>query len=92
MIREIIAIVGVNEDAVDEAPGFLFEEKIDGSGLSLDSWAIVDHDDENEWEQYLRYLVGWAIAHHYEEYKGMSPACYDEWKDCGADTYENTAL
>lgn len=33
----------------------------------------------NDWERYIQYLISWAKDHKDEEYKGMSPACYDEF-------------
>lgn len=33
------------------------------------------------WSNYIEYLKDWARQHEEEEYKGMSPACYDEFLD-----------
>ena len=91
--REFIAILGYDEDTAsrygetnghDEAdPGDFLEREfgwLEQSGISLDNWALVDYDVR--WEQYLKYLVRWAIDHGGDEYEGMSPASYDEWRDC----------
>lgn len=91
--REFIAILGFDEDAAsrydetnghgETTPGDFLEREfgwLEQSGISLDNWALVDYDVQ--WEQYLRYLVQWALNHHSDEYEGMSPVCYDEWRDC----------
>ena len=88
--REFIAIIGFDENTAiryDEVNGHeetepmsFFEREfgwLDQSGLSLESALLVDFDDT--WDQYLRYLTAWAIDHSSDEYKGMSPAGYDEW-------------
>lgn len=91
--REFIAILGFDEDVAsryDETngheetdPGDFLEREfgwLEQSGVSLGNWALVDGDVR--WERYLRYLVQWAIDHNSDEYEGMSPACYDEWRCC----------
>ena len=83
--REFIAILRYDEtDSPKEtAPGEFLEREfgwLEQSGISLESWALVD--DDVRWECFLRYLVQWAIDHNSDEYSGMSPASYDEWKSC----------
>ena len=94
--REFIAILGFDEDTAsrygetnghdETTPGDFLEREFswsEQSGVSLGDWALVDGDVK--WEQYLRYLVQWAINHNSDEYVGMSPVCYDEWCDCGGE-------
>lgn len=35
----------------------------------------------NNWAKYIAYLKSWIEAHKDEEYEGMSPAEYNEWRD-----------
>lgn len=92
-LREFVAILSLDEDVAsrysevngleDCTPGDYLEKEIgwvNYSGISLSDWALVDEDVS--WEEYLRYLVQWAIDHHDAEHEGMSPASYDEWRVC----------
>ena len=99
-MREFIATLGFDEDVVSEycetngidendvSPGDFLEQEfnwVKDSGISLENWALVDEDVS--WEQYLRYIVGWAISHNNPtEYEGFYPLKYDEWKK--ASSYE----
>ena len=91
--REFVAIIGFDEDVAsrydetngynETAPGDFLEREfgwLEQSGISLEGWALVDADVR--WERYLRYLVQWAIDHNSDEFRGMSPSCYDEWRSC----------
>lgn len=33
------------------------------------------------WKEYCNYLIDWVADHSDLTCDGMSPACYDEWKD-----------
>lgn len=90
--REFITIIGYDENIAtgfdnsngheDTAPGEFLEREfgwLEQSGLSLEDWALADGDVL--WERYLLYLVQWAIEHNSDEYQGMSPACFDEWRE-----------
>lgn len=33
------------------------------------------------WVDYIEYLKQWAEDHKGDEFRGMSPACWDEWLD-----------
>ena len=35
----------------------------------------------NHWNEYIDYLRNWAETHSDETFAGMSPACFDEWRD-----------
>ena len=35
----------------------------------------------NYWNEYIDYLRNWAETHSDETFAGMSPACFDEWRD-----------
>lgn len=91
--REFVAILGYDEGAAsryeetnglgDTSPGDFLEREfgwVEQSGISLSEWALVDGDVK--WERYIRYLVEWAISHSSDEYEGMTPASYDEWRAC----------
>lgn len=36
---------------------------------------------QNIWANYLKYLNQWVDEHTEGEFYGMSPACFDEWKE-----------
>lgn len=46
-------------------------------GVGDDEYEFGDSD----WNRYCLYLIRWANDHGGPEYEGMSPACYDEWRD-----------
>lgn len=92
--REIFALIKVDEDVEvrsmetnglpDCGCGEHFEREfgwLEDSGFCLEDWVIKDGDENEEWQRYLNYLADWIFSHIGEENKGMSPACYDEWKD-----------
>ena len=35
----------------------------------------------SDWEKYIEYLKNWAEEHKGDEFKGMSPAGYNEWQN-----------
>ena len=78
--RNFIAIISYDEDPATElAPGEYLEQEfgwLQQSGFKLSDWALVDHDVL--WEQYLRYLVKWAIEHSAEICTG--PLSFCEWR------------
>ena len=89
-MREFVAVIEFDEDIAsiynevnghgDPAPGEMLEREfgwLEQSGISLKEWALTDFDVR--WEQYIRYLVGWAIDHSSPDYEGETPASYDEW-------------
>lgn len=85
--RQIVNIVSVDEEIDMDGPGDCFEKemkKLESKGFYLENWAITDVDIE--WEAYLNYLVDWAINHTDPGYEGMSPASYNEWRDCEYET------
>lgn len=76
--REFIAIIGLEQDDPEITPGELLEMEFGRMrGITLEDWAIVDQDVL--WEQYLRYLVDWAISHSGDEEVGASLATYKAW-------------
>lgn len=44
-------------------------------------------EDKIQWNHYLKYLLQWANDHSDMKYKGMSPACFDEFCDNDDDDY-----
>ena len=87
MEREIYAKIIVDDDrAVAEDKGTLdyFETEfgwLNDSGIALEHSAVLDEDSTDEWERYCKYLFEWTINHLSDDNKGMSPACFDEWRD-----------
>ena len=87
MSREFIAIIGLDEGKImecigndDITPGEFLESEFGimlQSGITLENWALVDFDVQ--WEQYLRYLVDWAIFHSSDDAIGKSPMSYKLW-------------
>ena len=88
--REFIAIIGLDEEKAsgyiknfyddDITPGDFLEKEfgwIEQSGISLENWALIDFDVQ--WEQYIRYLVNWAISHSSNEEIEKSPMSYKVW-------------
>ena len=89
--RKFIALLNFDEDIAsryDEvnggeytAPGDFLEHEFEWlreSGITLEDWALID---DSPWEQYIQYLIQWVLDHSSEEYEGMRPLLYDEWKD-----------
>lgn len=56
--------------------------------LNLNSFLAVSYEDdgvfENDesWDGYIKYLHKWAVEHTDGEFKGCSPAFYQEWEHC----------
>ena len=47
----------------------------------LENAIILDKDSDSVHKRYLNYLMSWIADHHEDEFKGCSPACFDEWLD-----------
>ena len=66
----------------ETSPGENLEREfkwLEGSGLNLDCWALVDFDDE--WDSYLMYVVDWVFDHHIVPVQAdIAPMSYSEWK------------
>lgn len=85
--REFIAIIGLDEEKMitysgnnDVSPGDFLEQEfgwMGQSGITLENWALIDFDVQ--WEQYLRYLVNWAISHSSDDEIGKLPMSYKVW-------------
>lgn len=91
--REFVAILGFDEDVAsrydevnghEEIPPVESLERefgwIEQSGICLEGCALVDSDVR--WERYITYLVQWAIDHSSPDYEGMTPASFNEWRNC----------
>lgn len=52
------------------------------SGLYLEEWALADQENSSQWSRYIGYIMSWAMTHAGNAYEGMTPACFDEWRDC----------
>jgi len=87
MKREVYAKIIVDDDrAIKKGMGTLdyFEKefgRLNQSGITLEYGAILDEDSTDEWERYCKYLLDWTINHMSDYNKGMSPACFDEWRE-----------
>ena len=84
--RLIAAIISVDDsEAIKEDLGTIdYLEKefrwLDDSKIFLDRCMLAEEDSTDEWERYINYLVNWAFDHYGEEFKGCSPACFNEWR------------
>ena len=89
MNRKIFAVINIDEKLAESsdcnyAPGSYLEKNFEclkKRGIKLFNWMVSDDDDVIRWSRYIDYLIEWAFEHYFEEYEGMSPACYDEWCD-----------
>lgn len=87
MQREVYAKIIVDDDrAIAEDKGtidYLETEFgwMNDSGVILEYAAVLDEDSTDEWERYCKYLMEWTIGHMSNYNKGMSPVCFDEWRD-----------
>lgn len=48
-------------------------------GVEYEASAVLNVDTVHK--AYLQYLSRWIFDHYEEEFKGCSPACFDEWLD-----------
>ena len=48
-------------------------------GVEYEASAILNADTVHK--AYLQYLSRWIFDHYEDEFKGCSPACFDEWLD-----------
>lgn len=85
MKRTVMAIVEVEDNVNDGQVLDTFEKSLDQSNCNIDNAMILDKDSDSAHERYLNYLMNWIADHHEEEFKGCSPAGFDEfedWEDC----------
>ena len=81
MKRTVMAIIEV-EDSVNNGQVLdTFEKSLDQSNCKIENAIILDKDSDSAHERYLNYLMNWIADHHEDEFKGCSPACFDEWLD-----------
>ena len=59
---------------------YLEHEMLELCGVTMAEGFIADFDDTSEWQRYLNYLADWVFSHIGEEFAGMSPVCFDEWR------------
>jgi len=82
--RTFVAIINYQEEPTAELPPIEMLEHefgwLEQSGMRLTNCALLD-DYDVRWERYLLFLVQWAIDHNSDEYEGMSPPSYDEWRN-----------
>lgn len=93
--RKICAMIDVdNEKSFEGINGgpieYLQKEAgwLEQSGVYLKDAFILD-DDDDEWFRYINYLTEWAFSHNSEDFAGMSPAGFEEWRNNEA--VDNTA-
>ena len=48
-------------------------------GVEYEASAVLNADTVHK--AYLQYLSRWIFEHYEDEFKGCSPACFDEWLD-----------
>ena len=81
MKRTVMAIIEV-EDSVNNGQVLdTFEKSLDQSNCHIENAIVLDKDSDSAHERYLNYLMSWIADHHEDEFKGCSPACFDEWLD-----------
>ena len=81
MKRTVMAIIEV-EDSVNNGQVLdTFEKSLDQSNCNIENAIVLDKDSDSVHERYLNYLMSWIADHHEDEFKGCSPACFDEWLD-----------
>ena len=81
MKRTVMAIIEV-EDSVNNGQVLdTFEKSLDQSNCNIENAIVLDKDSDSTHERYLNYLMSWIADHHEDEFKGCSPACFDEWLD-----------
>ena len=69
-IRANLGTIDYLENQIHRIQGF----------VELGDAILVDHDSDSQWERYIDYLCNWALSHNDEEYAGMSPASFEEWR------------
>lgn len=83
--RKVIAVLTVDDEKAIAADcgtlDYVEHEMLEVCGVTLDDGFISDFDDTSEWQRYLNYLADWVFNHIGDEYAGMSPAGFDEWRD-----------
>lgn len=55
-------------------------------GVEYEASAVLNADTAHK--AYLQYLSRWIFDHYEDEFKGCSPACFDEWLDNEDKEYE----
>ena len=81
MKRTVMAIIEV-EDSVNNGQVLdTFEKSLDQNNCNIENAIILDKDSDSVHKRYLNYLMSWIADHHEDEFKGCSPACFDEWLD-----------
>lgn len=85
-MSRVIAEIYVDEYRAGIENGTLdyLEEKMESlhtDGIDLGDAILVDYDSDSQWERYINYLGSWVINHNDEACEGMSPACFEEWRD-----------
>lgn len=81
MKRTVMAIIEVEDNVNDGQVLDTFEKSLDQNNCNIENAIILDKDSDSVHERYLNYLMSWIADHHEDEFKGCSPACFDEWLD-----------
>lgn len=81
MKRTVMAIIEVEDNVNDNQVLDTFEKSLDQSNCNIKNAMVLDKDSDSTHERYLNYLMSWIADHHEEEFKGCSPAGFDEYED-----------
>lgn len=81
MKRTVMAIIEVEDSVKNGQVLDTFEKSLDKSNCNIENAIVLDKDSDSAHERYLNYLMNWIADHHEDEFKGCSPAYFDEWLD-----------
>lgn len=79
--REYVAIIGLNEIDMpaDMTPGEYLESEVKKTKcLTLADWRVTDCDDT--WDNYIRYVVDWAMSRGDTDDPTEQPLSFEDWQ------------
>lgn len=73
----------ISKDEFLRSYSYIEEEEYDATTEWLEMHGLSAQGQYKKllWKEYLDYLDSWALHHTDVANYGMSPACFDEWKD-----------
>ncbi len=88
MERKIFAILNVDEETLlenygDSTVGAVFEEEMEKvalSGITVNSWTLMDEDESDLRQSYLNYLADWIDRKSWAD-EHSSPLSYEKWQN-----------